>query len=138
IVAAAPLVAELLASCPQLKVLVTSRAVLRISGEFDVPVPPLEVPDPIAPETTLRESDSIRLFIERAHAATGSFAPDAEQLRTVAAICARLDGLPLAIELAAAKLRLLSPDALLARLSPRLPLLSGGPRDAPERLRTMR
>ena len=119
---AAPTVGNLLRECPNLNVLVTSRAALRLAGEHEYHVEPL-------PET-----DAIKLFTERARAIVPSFEPD----QSVVEICRRLDRLPLAIELAAARVRVLSPPDLLARLGQRLPLLTGGPRDAPERQRTLR
>jgi predicted ATPase/class 3 adenylate cyclase len=122
LLAAAPPVADLLAAASRLRVLVTSRAPLRISGEVEYPLDPL---DPI---------DAVALFVERARAVGRTMEPDA----TVEALCARLDSLPLAIELAAARTRLLAPEALLARLERALPLLTDGARDAPERQRTLR
>ncbi len=119
---AAPTVAELLATASGLRVLATSRAPLRISGEVEYPLDPL---DP---------TDAVALFVERARAVGRDIEPDA----TVEAICTRLDSLPLAIELAAARVRLLAPGALLARLERALPLLTDGSRDAPERQRTLR
>ncbi len=103
-------------------------------------MPPLESPTP-APATTpdqLTQYEAVRLFIERAQAVEPDFAVDNENAAAVAEICWRLDGLPLAIELAAARVRILPPHALLARLEQRLPLLTGGARDAPERQRTLR
>ena len=137
---AGPSIAALLAACPGLKVLATSRAVLRVSAEHAFPVPPLALPDPVRlpPFADLATTDAIALFVQRARAADPGFALTEANAPTVAAICARLDGLPLAIELAAARTRLLSPEALLARLTDRLRLLTGGPVDAPPRLRTMR
>jgi predicted ATPase len=114
--------AELLAAAPRLRLLVTSRAPLRLSGEREYPLEPL--PD----------ADAIMLFVERARAVGRKLQPNG----TVAAICRRLDGLPLAVELAAARTKLLDPDTLLRRLEHALPLLTGGPRDAPERQRTLR
>jgi predicted ATPase/DNA-binding CsgD family transcriptional regulator len=136
---AAPLVAELLAACPKLKVLVTSRVVLRVSVEHDLPVPPLALPDreDLPASEQLRHSAALRLFVERAQAARPDFVLDDDNAPAVAAICRRLDGLPLAIELAAARVRLLSAPALLTRLAARLPLLAGGPRDAPARQQTL-
>jgi non-specific serine/threonine protein kinase len=138
VVDAAPLVAALLASCTGLKVLATSRGAVHISGEHEFPVPPLALPEATPTAERLGESEAVRLFVERARAADSAFTLTGEHVDAVAAICARLDGLPLAIELAAAKSRLLPPPALFARLAQRLPLLSGGPREAPARLRTMR
>lgn len=140
VVEAAPLVAALLAACPHLKVLVTSRARLRLSGERERPVPPLGLTAWDAPAAGggMLQSDAVRLFVERARAAREDSAFTAEQMAAVAAICQRLDGLPLAIELAAARTNILPPTDLLARLERRLPLLTGGPRDAPARLQTMR
>jgi predicted ATPase/DNA-binding CsgD family transcriptional regulator len=140
LVAAAPVLTELLAACPQLTVLVTSRAVLHISGEHDFLVPPLALPDPESLSTAeeVAQSEAVRLFVERAAAAKADFTLSAANAVAVASICHRLEGLPLAIELAAARSRVLPPPALLARLEPRLPLLTGGPRDQPDRLRTMR
>ena len=137
---AAPVVATLLAACPRLTVLVTSRALLRLSGEHDVAVAPLSVPAPGAAATAevLERAEATRLFLERARAARAELAVDAEDAEAIAQVCRRLDGLPLAIELAAARVRLLSPRALLARLERRLPLLTGGPRDAPARQQTLR
>jgi predicted ATPase/DNA-binding CsgD family transcriptional regulator len=137
---AAPRVAELLAACPDLKALATSREVLRVSGERDFPVPPLALPGGpgATAEADLGASEAVRLFVARAQAAQPDFALDDATAPVVAEICRRLDGLPLAIELAAARLRHLPPAALLARLERRLPLLTGGPRDLPERQRTLR
>ena len=140
LVAAAPLLVELLAACPQLTVLVTSRAVLHVSGEHDFLVPTLEHPDldclPAAKECA--QYEAVALFVERATAAKSDFVLTEADAPAVASICHRLDGLPLAIELAAARSRTLAPAALHARLEPRLPLLTGGLRDQPDRLRTMR
>ncbi len=137
---AAPLVTDLLATCAQLTVLVTSRATLRLSGEHDLAVPPFAVPDigRLPSLEALHTEPAVRLFIDRARAARDDFALTVENAATVARICNRLDGLPLAIELAAARSKFLPPQALLNRLEQRLPLLTGGPRDAPTRLRTMR
>ena len=144
VLAAAPRIGQLLAACPGVKVLATSRAPLRLSGEYDVRIPPLALPDrpgaparPQALEEAAR-SDAVRLFAERAEAARTDFALSADNVAAVAELCRRLDGLPLAIELAAARVRLLPPDALLARLERRLPLLTGGAQDLPTRQRTMR
>lgn len=187
VVAAAPQVADLLASCAGLKILVTSRAVLHVRGEQEFPVPPLAVPtdgreglplaatvdasalsppprptglpleleagapasptakeEPVADASgipspnTLAQYASVQLFIDRARSARPSFAITAENAAAVAEICRRLDGLPLAIELAAARVKVLSPQAMLSRLSRRLPLLTGGARDLPERHQSLR
>jgi predicted ATPase/DNA-binding CsgD family transcriptional regulator len=140
---AAALVARLLGACPGLRVLATSREVLRLSGEHVLVVPPLALPAPEGPEgpetpERLAAVAAVRLFADRAAAADAAFALTAENAPAVAAVCRRLDGLPLAIELAAARTRLLPPRALLARLGRRLPLLGGGPRDAPARQQTLR
>jgi len=137
---AAPVVADLLAACPRLKVLVTSRAALRLSGEHEFAVPPLAFPDPALGESAqaLMDYDAARLFVARARAIKADFSVTQETAASIAEICARLDGLPLAIELAAARVRLLSPSALLARLEHRLAVLTGGPRDVSARQRTLR
>ncbi|HSS91028.1 MAG TPA: DUF4062 domain-containing protein, partial [Streptosporangiaceae bacterium] len=137
---AAPLLAELLAAAPGLKMLVTSRSMLRLSGEHEFPVPPLPVPPPgAAPDAgTAGRYASVRLFTERAQAVAPGFRLTSQNAGTVAEICRRLDGLPLAIELAAARVRLLPPQALLARLGDPMGVLTGGPRDAPERQRTLK
>jgi predicted ATPase/tetratricopeptide (TPR) repeat protein len=140
VLGAAPQLAGLLAAAPGLVVLVTSRAVLRLSGEHEFPVPPLPVPPAGAasdPEE-LRRYASVSLFTERAHAADPGFELTAGNAAAVAEICRRLDGLPLAIELAAARVRLLPPQALASRLGQRFSLLTGGARDLPERQRTLR
>ncbi len=137
---AAPLLPELLSTCPRLKLLVTSRSVLRVSGEREQIVAPLQLPDASAlpwPEL-IERSEAVRLFLERAHAVAPTFGLTGDNALTVAEICRRLDGLPLAIELAAARLKLLPPRALLQRLDQRLLLLMGGPRDAPDRQQTLR
>lgn len=137
---AATLVATLLSACPQLQVLVTSRAVLHLSGEHNVGVPPLMLPDPMRDRTfeQLARSPAIRLFVARAAAARAEFNVTETNAPVVAAICERLEGLPLAIELAAARVAHLPLASLQARLEHSLPLLTGGPRDAPARQRTMR
>jgi len=140
VVGAAPLLAELLAAAPGLVVLVTSRTVLRLRGEHEFPVPPLPVPpaDAAPDPADLQRYASVGLFTERAHAAAPGFELTAGNAAAVAEICRRLDGVPLAIELAAARVRLLPPQALLARLDQRFGLLTGGARDLPERQRTLR
>jgi non-specific serine/threonine protein kinase len=140
VLAAGPQISALLAGCPRLTILVTSQARLRLSGEHDFPVPPLALPDPahLPAVTELGEIEAVQLFVARAQAAQPHFLLTAANAPAVAAICARLDGLPLAIELAAARANVLPAAALLARLEQRLSLLTGGPRDQPDRLRTMR
>jgi predicted ATPase len=137
---AAPFVAELLAACPQLKVLVTSRTVLRLRGEHEFPVPPLALPDrmQLPPIERLTRYAAVELFIQRAVAAHPAFAVTDENAAAVVEICHRLDGLPLAIELAAARLRLFTPASLLARLDNCLKLLTQGACDLPARQRTLR
>jgi predicted ATPase len=140
VMGAAPLVSELLGAAPGLVVLVTSRTILRLSGEHDFPVPPLPVPPAGAgPDAgDGGQYASVRLFVERAHAVDPGFQLTSENAAAVAEICRRLDGLPLAIELAAARVRLLPPAALLARLDNRMRVLTGGARDLPERQRTLK
>ena len=137
---AAVLVTELLTACPKLTVLVTSRTTLRLSGEHVFPVSTMALPPPDGSVTTTiaRQSEAVQLFEARARAAMPSFTLSDDNAANVTEVCRRLDGLPLAIELAAARIPVLPPHALLARLDRRLPLLTGGPRDAPERLRTVR
>ena len=140
VVAAASLVTVLLERAPRLRILVTSRAALRVRGEHEYLVPPLEVPDPsraLPPEAILA-NEAVALFVDRATAVRPDFDPTPAMLSSIVAICARLDGLPLAIELAAARVRLFAPAALLARLEDALGLLSGGGRDVPERQQTLR
>lgn len=139
VLGAAPLVAALLAAAPDSKLLVTSRAPLRIAGEHAYDVPPLDVPDPSIMELArLAENEAVRLFVARARAATRSFELTAANAPAVAAICRGVDGLPLGIELAAARCRLFAPDVLAARLGTQLALLTSGTRDAPARQRTLR
>jgi predicted ATPase/DNA-binding CsgD family transcriptional regulator len=137
---AAPAVAELLVDCPHLEVLVTSRAALHLSGEHEFPVPPLSLPRAAPPQDPddLGRHGAVALFVERTRAIKPYFRLTEANAGAVAGICARLDGLPLAIELAAARVKLLPPEALLARLEHRLPLLTGGARDLPARQRTLR
>lgn len=137
---AGPFVAGVLAACPVLKVLVTSRAALNLSGEREYPVPPLALPD-VKTQHSIAELEqvaAVQLFVERARAVKPRFSMTMTTAPVVTAICSRLDGLPLAIELAAARSKLLAPDALLRRLDNRLTLLTGGPRDAHRRHRTLR
>jgi len=138
VAAAASLVADLLAVCPTLAVLVTSRATVRVRGEHELPVPPLALPEGDVAPDALAEYAAVDLLVRRARTVRPDFALTVENAPAVAAICRRLDGLPLALELAAAHLKLFSPWALLARLDRRLPLLAGGALDLPERQRTMR
>ncbi|PLS77801.1 MAG: hypothetical protein CYG59_21895 [Chloroflexi bacterium] len=140
VLAAGPLVAALLAAAPQLKVLVTSRAALRVRSEREFPVPPLRLPDlkSLPPLEQLTQYEAVRLFIERAQAVKPDFVVTNATAPVVAEICARLDGLPLAIELAAARIKLLPPQAILRRLESRLKLLTGGARDLPARQQTLR
>ena len=140
ILGAAPLLIQLLAACPQLKVLVTSRAALQVSGEHTYPVPPMSLPDQKAPKGRhdVAASEAVTLFTERAQAVNPSFAVTDTNAPALTEICRRLDGLPLAIELAAARSRLLPPQALLTRLERRLELLKGGARDLPARQQTLR
>ena len=140
VVDAAPLVGELLSVCPGLKALVTSRTLLRIYGEHEYAVSPLELADPrhLPPIERLRHYEAIGLFVERARAAKADFSLTNENAPAVAEICARLEGLPLAIELAAARIKLLSPQAICSRLGDPLKFLTGGARDLPERQRTLR
>jgi predicted ATPase/class 3 adenylate cyclase len=140
VISAAETVADLLSSAARLKVLVTSRASLRIAGEQEYPVPPLGLPDLREPPPLERliEYDAVRLFTERANEVRPDFALTPENARSVAEICRRLDGLPLAIELAAARIKLLDAESLLHRLGHGLELLVDGRRDAPARQRTLR
>jgi predicted ATPase/class 3 adenylate cyclase len=137
---AAPMVTELLSAAPNLKVLATSRIPLRLYGEHEYSVPPLALPDPERPPPVerLTQYEAVRLFVERAKAAKADFSVTNDNAPAVAEICYRLDGLPLAIELAAARIKVLSPQKMLGRLSNRLKLLTGGARDLPERQRTLR
>ena len=139
VVEAAPLVAELLTAAPGIKMIVTSRAPLRISGEQEYPVPPMALPDAdhLPPVEQLHDYEAIALFLERARGAKPDFELTDQNAEAVVRICHRLDGLPLAIELAAARVRILSPSDLLGRLESCLTLLTGG-RDLTERQRTLR
>jgi len=140
VLAASPVVGQILAAAPRVKALVTSRSPLRINGEREYAVPPLTIPPldlPIAPEA-LTHYAAVALFVERATAVKSDFALTADNASAIAEICVRLDGLPLAIELAAARVKLLPPKAMLARVGNRFKLLSGGAVDLPERQQTMR
>lgn len=144
VLAAAPLATELLADCPRLTILTTSRAALRLRGEHELPVSPLALPDgdllgtsPADPET-LRQYAAVELFLQRARAVRPDFRLTTANASAVAGVCRRLDGLPLAIELAAVRIRVLPPEALLTHLDHRLTVLTGGPQDAPARHRTLR
>ncbi len=139
VIDAAPLVAELLAASPNLKIVVTSREALHLSWEHEWPVPPLLLPAPTAAGAdTIAQSAAVRLFVERARAHQPGFALTEDHAEVVKDICIRLDGLPLAIELAAAATKVLPLAAIQARLNQRLLLLTGGPRDAPVRQQTLR
>jgi predicted ATPase/DNA-binding CsgD family transcriptional regulator len=137
---AAPAVAEVLGACPDLKVLATSRERLHLSGEHEYPVPPLGLPDPdrASDPDALSRYDAVALFVERAQAAKPDFRLDEANAAAVAETCLRLDGLPLAIQLAAARVKLLSPQAMLGRLHRCLEVLVGGARDVPTRQQTLR
>jgi predicted ATPase/DNA-binding XRE family transcriptional regulator len=140
VLGSAPEIAALLAACPRVSMLATSREPLHIRAEREVAVAPLPLPGPAALTSleALGRSPAVALLVERAQAVSAGFALSADNAAAVAAICQRLDGLPLAIELAAARTKVLPPVALLARLERRLPLLTGGGRDLPARQRTMR
>jgi predicted ATPase/class 3 adenylate cyclase len=140
LIEAAPLIADLLGASPGLKILATSRLPLRLRAEREYTVAPLELLPRTPPPTLeqLSHNEAVRLFIDRAQAVKHDFTVNDENALAVAEICRQLDGLPLAIELAAARVRLLPPHAILARLEKRLALLTGGARDAPARQRTLR
>ena len=140
LIPAALQVADLLARCQQLKLLVTSRAVLHVQGEYEFPVSPLALPNLEQPPASeaLTESPAVALFLQRVQAVKPGFQLTDANARDVVDICVRLDGLPLALELAAARIKLLSPQELLARLSHRLEVLTGGPLDLPIRQQTLR
>ncbi|HLZ56056.1 MAG TPA: protein kinase [Ktedonosporobacter sp.] len=140
VVKAAPQLTHLLSTCPDLKMLVTSREILHLEGEHEFPVPPLDLPhlSPESDEASLAGNDAISLFVQRAQAINPNFHLTAENQRMVAEICIRLDGLPLALELAAARSKLLSPHQLLTRLSNSLQILTAGRSDAPARQQTLR
>jgi predicted ATPase/class 3 adenylate cyclase len=141
VTSAANQVVELLIGCPQIKILVTSREALRVRVEHVFPLPPLTLPEAGDKHTSLEifgKSAAVRLFVERAQAVKPDFMLTRENAAIVAEICIRLDGLPLAIELAASRIKLFPPQALLERLSSRLKLLTGGARDLPARQQTLR
>lgn len=144
VVMAAPLLVELLLNCPGLKILVTSRTVLHVRLEHEVPVAPLALPDlsksaPLDGDVEFHlRSAAVQLFLQRARAIKPDFNITEANAHTIAEICVHLDGLPLSIELAAARIKLLSPHKLLARLKHRLDVLTGGARDMPERQQTLR
>jgi predicted ATPase len=140
LISAAPMVAELLVMGPHLKVLVTSRAALHLYGEHEFPVPPLALPDSrsIPSVEVLSQYPAVALFVQRAVAAKPNFELNRENAPAVIEICSRLDGLPLAIELAAARVKVLSPSSMLTRLASRFQLLTGGARDLPQRQQTLR
>jgi predicted ATPase len=137
---AAPLVDRLLSTAAGLKILATSRTPLGLYGEYEFPIPPLSLPDPefLPPLENLTEYEAVRLFVERARAVRPDFSLAEDNAPAVIEICERLDGLPLAIELASARIKLLSPQVLLDRLGNRLKILTGGARNLPERQRTLR
>ncbi len=140
VVGAALTVMDLLDDCPKLKVLVTSRVVLHVRAEHEFAVPPLSLPDlqHLPDQAALSQYEAVALFMQRAQAIQPDFQVTSTNAPAVAEICARLDGLPLAIELAAARIKLLTPEALLARLGRRLPVLTSVARDVPARQQTLR
>jgi predicted ATPase/class 3 adenylate cyclase len=135
--AGADTVAVLLSAAPRIRALVTSRAPLSLSGEQTFPVPPMGIADATDGVAALRRSEAVSLFVDRATAVDPSFSLADDEVEIVAEICSRLDGLPLAIELAASRVRILPPRQLLERLEPIIPMLIGGPHDAPERQQTL-
>ena len=140
VLAAAPALVELLLACPSIKILVTSRAVLHVEGEYEFSVPPLSLPDPLhlpAHEELLHYA-AVALFVQRAQMVKPNFVLSEDNAAAIAHICIRLDGLPLSLELAAARSKLLSPQALLGRLNHRLAVLTSGRQDAPTRQQTLR
>lgn len=140
VISAAPLVVDLLAACSGLTVLVTSREVLRVRGEREYPLSPLALPDfaEIPPLESLAQYPAVELFVQRAQAIKPDFVLEKETAGAVIEICKRLDGLPLAIELAAARIKVLSPQGILAQMEHRLQFLTGGARDLPPRQQTLR
>jgi predicted ATPase/DNA-binding winged helix-turn-helix (wHTH) protein len=140
LIQAAPMVADLLAAAPNLKIMVTSQAALHVYGEHEFPVPPLTLPDSRSKASVevLSQCPAVALFVQRAVAAKPDFELNPQNAAAVSEICAWLDGLPLAIELAAARVKVLSPSLLLTRLVSRLQTLTGGARDLPQRQQTLR
>jgi predicted ATPase/DNA-binding SARP family transcriptional activator len=138
VTAAGPTVAALLAAAPRVKALVTSRVLLRLSGEHEYPVPPLEVPAAADDPAAVGRKEAVELFVARARAVHHGFRLTEANARDVARLCVALDGLPLAVELAAARMRVLSPAQMLERIDRRLDLLTGGARDLPARQQTLR
>ncbi len=140
VVSAAPQIAELLSATNQLKILITSRTLLHLSAEHEYEVPPLSLPENIERLAfeELSGYEAVKLFVERAQNAKPNFSLTPENAKNVAEICLRLDGLPLAIELAAARVKILSPQAILSKLENSLQLLTGGAQDLPARQQTMR
>jgi predicted ATPase/class 3 adenylate cyclase len=140
LVGAASIAADLLAAAPGLKLLISSQIVLRVRGEHEYPLAPLATPNlsNLPPLDQLQQNESIQLFLQRARSVNSKFELTAENAPAVAEICQRLEGLPLAIELAAARIKLLSPQAMVAKLNDRLGLLTGGARDLPARQQTLR
>lgn len=130
-------VAQVVQTCPEVKILVTSREALRVRAEHVFPVPPLSLPHPQWPVAEIADAEAVRLFVERARSVNPDFALSSENASTVAEICLRLDGLPLAIELAAARLNVFTPLELMRRLRDRLDVLGAGGRDLPARQRTL-
>ena len=140
VVSSGPHITDLLVACPQLKLLVTSREVLRVRAEHEFIVPPLAFPDrtSLTEQTEFSHYAAVNLFHQRVKAVKSDFRITPSNARAIAEICVQLDGLPLAIELAAARMKLLSPQALLARLSQRLQILTSGARDSPTRQQSLR
>ena len=140
IVSAAPEIARLVAACPRLRIVITSRTLLRIAAEREFPLAPLALPSSsdAGSSESLLDYPAVALFVERARASNSSFALTPQNAGAVTQVCRRLDGLPLALELAAARLRILSPEALLERLDHALSVLTSGPRDTAERHQTLR
>ena len=137
---ASPALVELLLVCPSIKMMVTSRAVLHVEGEYEFSVPPLSLPDPLSlpGREELLHYGAVALFVQRAQMVNPNFVLSEDNAAAIAQICIRLDGLPLALELAAARSKLLPPQALLGRLNHRLAVLTGGRHDAPTRQQTLR